>query len=161
MNQKKTKLLLLFLAGMGISGLQAQDAATASGGDASGAGGSAAYSVGQVAYTSIETASGSVNQGVQQPYKVSAIGINTNPDIDLLMSVYPNPTVALINLSIQNMDLSNLSYQLYDVQGKLLVNQKVTNALTSVIMEEYAAGSYFLKVTEKNAELKSFKIIKN
>jgi hypothetical protein len=111
MNQKKTKLLLLFLAGMGISGLQAQDAATASGGDASGAGGSAAYSVGQVAYTSIETASGSVNQGVQQPYKVSAIGINTNPDIDLLMSVYPNPTVALINLSIQNMDLSNLSYQ--------------------------------------------------
>jgi len=146
---------------MGISGLQAQDAATASGGDASGAGGSAAYSVGQVAYTSIETASGSVNQGVQQPYKVSAIGINTNPDIDLLMSVYPNPTVTLINLSVQNMDLSNLSYQLYDVQGKLLVNQKITNAVTSVLMEEYATGNYFLKVTDKNAELKSFKIIKN
>lgn len=161
MNQKKTKLTFLFLAGIGLSGLQAQDATTASGGDASGAGGSAAYSVGQVVYTSIETASGSVNQGVQQPYKVSAIGINTNPDIDLLMSVYPNPSTTLINLSVQNMDLSNLSYQLFDVQGKLLVSQKITNSQTSIVMEEYATGSYFLNVINNQTELKSFKIIKN
>lgn len=161
MNQKKTKLTFLFLAGIGLSGLQAQDATTASGGDASGAGGSATYSVGQVAYTSIETASGSVNQGVQQPYKVSAIGINTNPDIDLLMSVYPNPSTTLINLSVQNMDLSNLSYQLFDVQGKLLVSQKITNSQTSIVVEEYATGSYFLNVINNKTELKSFKIIKN
>lgn len=161
MNQKKTKLTFLFLAGIGFSGLQAQDATTASGGDASGAGGSAAYSVGQVVYTSIETASGSVNQGVQQPYKVSAIGINTNPDIDLLMSVYPNPSTTLINLSVQNMDLSTLSYQLFDVQGKLLVSQKITNSQTSIVMEEYATGSYFLNVINNQTELKSFKIIKN
>lgn len=161
MNQKKAKLTFLFLAGIGFSGLQAQDASTASGGDASGAGGSAAYSVGQVAYTSIETASGSVNQGVQQPYKVSTIGINTNPDIDLLMSVYPNPSTTLINLSVQNMDLTNLSYQLFDVQGKLLVSQKITNSETSIVMEEFATGSYFLNVINNQEELKSFKIIKN
>ena len=161
MNQKKTKLMLLFLAGISISGLKAQDAATASGGDASGAGGSATYSVGQVAYTSIENASGSVYQGVQQPYVLTPDGINTNPDIDLSMSVYPNPSTTLINLSVQNMDLTNLSFQLFDVLGKLLVTQKITNNQTSIVMEEFAAGSYFLKVSDNNAELKSFKIIKN
>lgn len=161
MNQKKTKLTLLFLAGIGFSGLQAQNATTASGGDATGAGGSAAYSVGQAVYTSIETASGSVNQGVQQPYILSPTGVNSHPDINLSMSVYPNPATTLINLSVGKMDLTNLTYQLFDVQGKVLVNQKITAAQTSIVMETYAAGSYFLKVTNNNTELKSFKIIKN
>lgn len=161
MNQKKTKLMLLFLAVFGISGLKAQDAATSSGGDATGAGGSAAYSVGQVAYTSIENASGSVYQGVQQPYVLITTGVNTNANIDLTMAVYPNPSTTLINLSVQNLDLKNLSYQLFDVQGKLLLTQKITDAKSTILMEEYAAGSYFLKVIDNNKELKTFKIIKN
>lgn len=161
MNQKKTKITILFLLGLGLSGLKAQDATTAAGGDATGAGGSVAYSVGQAVYTSVESASGSVNQGVQQPYVFVITGINTNPNINLLIAVYPNPSTAFINLNVENLDLANLSFQLFDVQGKLLVNQKITDTTTSILMAEFASGSYFLKVIDNKSELKAFKIIKN
>jgi Secretion system C-terminal sorting domain len=161
MNQKKVKLALLFCAVVGFSGLKAQDAPTAAGGDATGSGGSASYSAGQVVYTSNSSASGSVNQGVQQPYVVSTIGVSTNPDINLTMSVYPNPSTAFINLKVENQDLKNLSFQLFDVQGKILVNQKITATETTIKMEEYAQASYFLKVVDNKTELKTFKIIKN
>lgn len=138
----------------------AQDAVPAAGGDANGAGGSAAYSVGQVVYTSV-SGTGSVNQGVQQPYVVSTTGINTRPDIQLSMSVYPNPSITSITLNVGKQDLQNLSFQLLDVQGKLVASEKITASESIIKMEEYAAGNYFLKVLEFSTELKTFQIIKN
>lgn len=158
MTKNKRLLSLLFFVPFGI---QAQDATTASGGDASGTGGSAAYSVGQAVYTSIETALGSVNQGVQQPYDIMATGVNNHPDIDLSMSVYPNPSITTLNLNTGKQDLKDLSFQLYDVQGKLVLQQKITSVITSIKMEEYNTGNYFLKVISSTTELKTFKIIKN
>lgn len=149
--------LLLFLG----TAVQAQDATTAAGGDVTGSGGSVAYSVGQVAYTSVESASGSVNQGVQQPYEVTVTGINSRPDINLSLSVYPNPSASFINLNVGNQKLDLLSFQLYDVTGKILMNQKVTATETTIRMEAFAKGNYFLKVLENKSEVKTFKIIKN
>lgn len=161
MNQKKTKLTMLFIAGLGLSGLKAQDATVAAGGDATGSNGSVAYSVGQVVYTSVESASGSVNQGVQQPYVVTVTGVNNNPNINVQVSVYPNPSASFVNLNVGKESLENLSYQLFDVQGKMLTNQKVTASETSIPMETFAKGNYFLKVMNGATEVKTFKIIKN
>jgi hypothetical protein len=161
MNQIKTKLLLLFLSLLGFSGLKAQDAATVAGGDATGPGGSAAYSVGQVAYISIESASGSVNQGVQQPYEITVTGLNNNPDINLLVSVYPNPSASFINLNVGNQNPGLLTFQLYDISGKLLTNQKITSTETTIQMDVFAKGYYFLKVLNNKSEMKTFKIVKN
>ncbi|MDQ3045915.1 MAG: T9SS type A sorting domain-containing protein [Bacteroidota bacterium] len=159
--KKKTTLSLLFLAGLGLSGLNAQEASTAAGGDATGAGGSASYSVGQVSYTSIENAAGSVNQGVQQPYQIVVTGVNTTANIEVLMSVYPNPSTSFITIKVEDKDLANLTFQLFDVQGKLLISEKITQTETAVQMADFAKGNYFLKVVNNKAELKSFKIIKN
>lgn len=161
MKQKKAKLTVLFLAGIGLFGLQAQDATTAAGGDASGSGGSASYSVGQPVYTSNTSASGNVNQGVQQPYEIIITSVNNNADINLMLSVYPNPSIDYINLVVGSKDLTNITFQLYDVQGKVLVNQKVTSSQTSIRMADFATGVYFLNVVDKNSEVKTFKIIKN
>lgn len=68
-NNKKTVALLLL--GFGITTAQAQQATTATGGNASGSGGPVAYSVGQVVYTTNTSSNGSVAQGVQQPYEIS------------------------------------------------------------------------------------------
>ena len=59
-------ILFLLLLGFGLTA-QAQQATTATGGDATGSGGSAAYSVGQIVYTTHTGTTGSVAQGVQQP----------------------------------------------------------------------------------------------
>ncbi|OFY86740.1 MAG: hypothetical protein A3F72_00115 [Bacteroidetes bacterium RIFCSPLOWO2_12_FULL_35_15] len=157
----KIKLLICCLLGLGTIGTKAQDAVPAMGADASGSGGSASYTVGQVIYTSVGSASGSVNQGIQQPYVLLAIGVNSNPDINLTMTVYPNPSATIINLKIEKTNLQNLSFQLYDVQGKLLLKEQITNSETTILLNEYSSGDYFLKVINNKDELKTFKIIKN
>ena len=157
----KRKITLLCFLTLGVIGVRAQNATTAAGGDASGAGGSSAYSVGQVAYNYSSSTAGSVNQGVQQPYELLSVGVNNHPDINLLMSVFPNPSVSSINLNVGKQDLQNLSFQLFDVQGKLLMSQKITNSDTSIKMEEFNAGNYFLKRIDNQSELKTFNIIKN
>lgn len=155
------KLLIAFcLFGYGTA-IQAQEAVTASGGDATGSGGTVSYSVGQVAYTAISNSSGSVNQGVQQPYEFFILGINDNKDISMEMSVYPNPSVAFVNLKVVNQNLENLYFQLYDVNGKLLINQKVSSTETSIPMETLSSATYFLKVLDNKTVVKTFKIIKN
>jgi hypothetical protein len=161
MKHKKFKLSSVILLCLGITNAIAQDAVPAAGGDATGTSGSASYSVGQVVYTSVSSASGSVNQGVQQPYEILITGLNTNTDINLAMSIFPNPSTTFIKLNVGKQHLENLSYQLYDVQGKLLYEKKITEVESFVLMNEYNSGSYLLKVVENKTELKTFKIIKN
>lgn len=50
MYKKKVKLCILLLSGLGLAGLQAQEAVPATGGNASGSGGTVSYSVGQIVY---------------------------------------------------------------------------------------------------------------
>ena len=73
MKQKGLKLSSIFLLTIWLARLQAQEATTATGGDATGNGGFASYSVGQVVYTNNTGAGGSVLQGIQQPYDISVV----------------------------------------------------------------------------------------
>jgi hypothetical protein len=160
MATKKLKMCAFLLLTFVTASVFAQYAVPAAGGDATGAGGSSAYSVGQVVYISVSGA-GSVNQGVQQPYVIIATSINNQPDINLTMSVYPNPSITSITLNVGKLDFQNLSFQLFDVQGKLVAAQKITSIETTIKMEEYNSGNYFLNVVDATKELKTFKIIKN
>ena len=162
MRHKKLKLSALFLLGLGITGLQAQTSINATGGDASGSGGSVSYSVGQVVYTTNTGANGSVTEGVQQPFEISVVtGIVEAKGINLSVSAYPNPTTDYLTLSIGEFEISNLSYQLYDMNGKLLQSEKISGNQTSIVMSNLVPSSYFVKVIQGNKEVKTFKIIKN
>jgi len=161
MRHKKLKLSAVLLLGLGLTGLQAQTSINATGGNASGSGGSASYSVGQVVYTTNTGTNGSVAQGVQQPFEISVVtAIEEAKGINLSVSAYPNPTTDYLTLSIKEFDISNVSYQLYDMQGKLLQNEKITGNQTSIVMSNLVPATYFVKVTESNKEVKTFKIIK-
>jgi hypothetical protein len=161
MRHKRLKLSAIILLGLGLTGLQAQESVNATGGNASGSGGSASYSVGQVVYTTNTGASGSVAQGVQQPYEISVVtGLEEAKGINLSISAYPNPTTDFLTLEVKDFKLSNLNFQLYDMQGKLLQNEMITGDQTSIIMNNLVPATYFVKVTEGNKEVKTFKIIK-
>jgi len=162
MRHKKLKLSAVLLLGLGLTGLQAQESVNATGGDALGSGGSASYSVGQVVYTTNTGTSGSVAQGVQQPYEISVVtAIEEAKGINLSVTAYPNPTTDYLTLLIDELEISNLSYQLYDMNGKLLQSQKITGNQTSIVMSNLVPATYFLKVTDNQKEVKTFKIIKN
>jgi len=162
MRLRRLKINAIFLLGLGLTGLQAQESVNATGGDALGSGGSASYSVGQVVYTTNTGTNGSVAQGVQQPYEISVVtAIEQAKCINLSVSVYPNPTTDYLTLSIGEFDISNLSYQLYDISGKLLQNEKNIGNQTSISMSNLVPATYFVKVIQGNKEVKVFKITKN
>ncbi len=158
MKQKKTITCITFLI-LGLGGLHAQETIPAAGGDATDVGGSLSYAVGQVVYTTKTGTNGSTAQGVQQPYEISTtLGINET-SINLVMSVYPNPTTNYLNLKIEKFE--NISFQLIDLNGKIIENKKVSNTSTTVVMKNLPKATYFLKVTNNNRPVKTFKIIKN
>ena len=162
MSQKKVKLGASLLLGMSLSLVKAQQAPTATGGNASGSGGSVNYSVGQIAYTTHFSATGSVAQGVQQAYEISVVtSIKEGDNIHLNLSVYPNPTSDFLTLKVGATKTEDLSYQLYDVTGKVLEDKKIMSAEVSISMLNLPDAPYFLKVLSGNNEIKLFKIIKN
>ena len=145
-----------------LSTATAQESINATGGDASGSGGSASYSVGQVAYQTHTGTSGSVAEGVQQPYEISVVtGLEEAEDINLSVSAYPNPTTDYLELKVESEKLKDLSYQLYDMNGKLLQSEKITGNQTSIIMSNLLPAAYFVRVVQGNKEVKTFKIIKH
>src|SRR5574344_601108 len=161
MRHKRLKLSAVLLLGLGLTRLQAQESVNATGTNASGSGGSVSYSVGQVVYTTNTGASGSVAQGVQQPYEISvATGIEEAKGINLSVTAYTNPTTDYLKLSLAEFEISNLSYQLYDMNGKLLQNAKITGNQTSIAMSNLVPATYFVKVLQESKVVKTFKIIK-
>ena len=162
MRHKRLKLSAVLLLGLGLTGLQAQTSVNATDGDVSGSGGSVSYSVGQVVYTTHTGTSGSVAEGVQQPYEISVVtGLEEAQSINLSVTAYPNPTTDYLTLRIDEFEISNLSFQLYDMNGKLLQNEKITGNQTSIVMSNLVPATYFVKVIQGNKEFKTFKIIKN
>lgn len=141
--------------------LMAQQAAIASGGNATGANGTSSYTIGQVAYLSATGANGTINQGVQQPFEIFTLGNDHYPEIALILMVYPNPTTSLVNLRIENHSLENLNYQLVDMNGRQIQSKKIDASETQITMENIASAIYLLNVMENNKLLKTFKIIKN
>lgn len=162
MKYKQLKLSILLLLGLGLAELQAQTSVNATGGNASGSGGSASYSVGQVVYTTNTGTNGSGAQGVQQPYEISVVtSIEEAKVINLSVLAYPNPTTDFLLLKVESEKLKDLSYQLYDIQGKLLQTEKLTGNETQINMNNYVSLTYFVRVIQGKREVKSFKIVKN
>jgi hypothetical protein len=159
MKHIKIKLSVLLL-GIGMT-VQAQQATTASGGDASGSGGTAAFSVGQVVYTANTNASGTVSQGVQQAYEIFTLSIKET-ELNISLKAFPNPTLDNLTLQIRDYNNEKLSYQLYDIQGRLLNNGQIEAQQTNIEMTSLPTAIYFINVVnQENQKVQSFKIIKN
>ena len=164
--KKRNKIVLtaIMLFGLGgLTSLQAQEAVTTAGGEASGGGGSASYTVGQTVYTTETGTNGnSIAQGVQQPFEISAVtGIEEAKGISLNVSVYPNPTTDYLTVKVENYETANLQYQVFDINGKLLQSIKATGEETQINTSNLVPANYFVKVLDNKKEIKVFKIIKN
>jgi len=160
MHYLKTKLTLLFTLIFGLSGLNAQQTVDASGGNASGAGGSVSYSVGQINYTTNTGVNGIVTQGVQHPYEIIIVGVDINPLINLEFTVFPNPTFSNLTLKTTTYPIDNITYKLFDINGKQLNEEKISSTETLICIQQFPVGVYFIKVVENNIEIKTFKVIK-
>lgn len=161
MNITKFCSIAVIFATVSFSGALAQEAVTASGGVASGDEGTVSYSVGQVASISASGATGSVSQGVQQPYEIfiqtGISALDINPEV----LVYPNPATDLLYLEMKNYKAGKNSWKLFDNQGKLLKNKKISSNSTSIDLSGLKPGVYILNISGNREVVISYKIIKN
>lgn len=160
---KSLGVAMLLFFGLSLSTVSAQQAITSTGGDALGSGGTVVYSVGQIDYTSHTSDSGTISQGVQQPYEIYTLEVVEN-ELDLSLVVFPNPATDNLTLQIQDYNNEKLVYQLTDLQGRLIKTGSITNNKTHIVMSNLSAATYFLSVEQENnpqAYKQSFKIIKN
>jgi len=151
--------VIIFL--FGLQALQAQESINATGGNYSGTGGSLSYSVGQLVYNSNIGTNVSVSEGVQQPYEISEVfGLDESLNMKLSIIAYPNPTVDFLELIVTNGKINNMNYQLSDIKGILLQNEKIISQKTKIKMDKLISGVYFVKVLGNKSVLKVFKVIK-
>ena len=99
---------------------------------------------------------------MQQPYKISTVGISETA-IDIELAVYPNPTTDYLQLKVDTPTSfinKQLRYQLVDLQGKVIAGKNVNTSSTTINMQTLPKATYFLRVSDKQQKVKTFKIIK-
>jgi hypothetical protein len=146
--------LLLFAVTFG------QASVNTSGGTVSNPSGSVSYSIGQVAYESISNASGSVSQGVQQAFEIATLMLTENT-FNFSLTAFPNPTQSFLTLGIENFNQEKLTYQLVDLEGKLVQQGAIQSKETRLDMTQLPIATYFVEVNHEGKNIQTFKIIKN
>ncbi len=137
----------------------AQANTVSTGGECMGAGGSASYTVGQIDYTAIDVAAGSAYLGVQQPYELFSLStVDENSAFSLLLG--PNPTAGELTLIASTALPLNSYYVVFDDAGKTLLTQPILNESSSIALNSFATGNYYLHVISDEKTLNTFKIIK-
>lgn len=155
-------MLIFSVTAFSFYSVNAQQSINVTGNDISGGGGSVSYSVGQVADHTYTGTTGSVVEGVQQPYEISVVTeIKEANGINLSVLAYPNPAENHLILKVQYIEHASLQFQLYDVNGKRLQSGKIAGHETEIVMDNLLPATYFVKVIQDNKELKILKIIKN
>ena len=140
--------------------LTAQETFSSSGFNSNGNSGLISYSVGQVSVGFFTGNNGSFTHGVQQPYEIFSTTGDDILNINLKLTAYPNPTIDQLFLSIENIQGKFFNYQLFNMQGKLLLIDKCENNKTHINLNEFPPNTYLLSISENNTVIKSFTIIK-
>jgi hypothetical protein len=83
------------------------------------------------------------------PYVLSVNELNLSPKV----SIYPNPSKSHVMIQVKNPNQANLTIQITDNMGRLIVNETKsinTNGEIPVSLENYTNGIYFIKIPELN-----------
>jgi hypothetical protein len=73
-------------------------------------------------------------------------------------TIFPNPTEDVLN--IRTSAFENVTYTLYDAQGKLVMKNMLSAEQTPIQVSQLAPGSYSLTLNNETQNLKTFKLVK-
>ena len=134
----------------------AQEVVSTQGDSYSNTSGSIDFTVGEVVINTGTDGSNSITQGFHQS-NWSLVGV-VDHDLSYEAIVFPNPTEDILN--IRTHAFENVMYSLYDAQGKLIIQNKLSAEQTLIQVSHLAAGSYSLILNNKAQKLKTFKLVK-
>jgi len=118
---------------------------------------SLSWTLGEPVTETITDGTNILTQGFQQS-KLSATEIfNINSD-NFNISLFPNPTQNFINLKTS--DFENLSYNISDINGKLLKEGKLISESTEISVKKLPAAVYFFTIFDNKQIIKIFQVVK-
>lgn len=135
-----------------------QSATTTAGGDVADPSGNISFTIGQIDYISVNS-SGSVNQGVQQPYELFVLEIGES-NSSFSITAYPNPVVSFLTIDLGESPAGKINYALTDETGRLVSEGVLMEKETQLDVHELASSSYFLNIYHNGQQVKSYKLIK-
>ena len=155
---QKTFIIIPFFVATNFA--QAQESVNSIGGVDAGTGGTVSFSVGQMVYTTDSKEAGAVVQGIQRPYRITTTDIK-KLDNTLSFKAYPNPSSDDLFLEMNAFRNEKLVYQLYDIQGKLIMSNPIEIPKTQINMRDLAVGAYVIHIYDsKNQAIQTIQIIK-
>jgi hypothetical protein len=151
--KKNTLVLFLFFASLAVS---AQEVVATQGESYSNASASIDFTIGEVIIDTGTDGTNDLTQGFHQT-NWKFVGLEDfAPNYEAI--IFPNPTQDVLNIKTSSFE--NLTYTLYDVQGKLVVQDILSAEQTPIQVSQLAPGSYSLTLNNETQNLKTFKLVK-
>jgi hypothetical protein len=150
---KNAFLLFLLLTNLSVT---AQEVIATQGDSYSNTIGSIDFTVGEVVINTGTDGSNSITQGFHQS-NWKFVGLEdhaTNYEV----SIFPNPTEEVLNIKTSKFE--KVKYKLYDTQGKLVLQGKLSAEQTTIQVTKIATGSYSLVLNTGKQILKTYRLIK-
>ena len=144
-------LLTLFVSCLMVSSVIAQSNIVAGGGDATSSTGSVSYSIGQIDFQYSSSADYSVSEGVQQTYSFDTALSIDDIQYDFQLSIWPNPSADEMNIEFTTSYELPLSLVITDVKGAIVGNRSVTQGQYSFDVNTWAAGTYYVNLSNGEA----------
>lgn len=151
--KKNTLLLLSFFAHFAVS---AQEVVTAQGDSYSNTSANIDFTIGEVIIDKGTDGSYDITQGFHQTNWNFVRLEDFAPDYEV--SIFPNPTSNELNIKTSSFE--NVTFMLFDTQGKLVMQNILSGEQTAIQVGQLAPGSYSLTLNKETHNLKTFKLVK-
>ena len=150
------KTLLLFgVLTLSLNSL-GQEVISTQGDSYTNANGSIDFTIGEVVINTVTDGTNDITQGFHQT-NWNFLGVEDfAPNYEAI--IFPNPTEDVLN--IRTSAFENVTYTLYDAQGKLVMQDKLSAEQTPIQVSQLAPGSYSITLNNETQILKTFKLIK-
>ena len=151
---KRHTLVLFSLLATGS--LSAQEVVSTQGDSYSNVSGSIDFTLGEVIIATESDGTNDLTQGFHQT-NWNFVGLEDfAPNYEA--TIFPNPTSEVLN--IRTSTFENVTYTLYDAQGKLVLQNVLSAEQTPIQVGQLAPGSYSLILNNQTQNLKTFKLVK-
>ncbi len=151
--KKNAIVFFSFISALNVS---AQEVISTQGDSYANANGSIDFTIGETIINTETDGTTTLTQGFHQS-NWNFVGLDDHSP-ELEASVFPNPMDK--DLTIRVSQFENLSYSLYDGQGKLVSTDFLSGESTIIEVKDLAPGSYSITLQNKTEAMKTFKLIK-
>jgi hypothetical protein len=151
--KKNTLVLFSFFVSIAVT---AQEVISTQGESYSNTSANIDFTIGEVIIDTGTDGSHDLTQGFHQT-NWNFLGVEDHaPNYEAV--IFPNPTQDVLN--IKTSVFENVTYTLYDAQGKLVMQDILSAEQTPIQVSQLAPGSYSLTLKNETQNLKTFKLVK-